>query len=103
MDPSIAKIPVENNEAEQQYEMHVDGQTAVAEYVLLGDRIILTHTEVPGELEGRGIASQLVRFALDDARSRHMSVVPRCRFVTAYLKRHPEYEDIVDPAFRSGS
>src|SRR4051794_29167370 len=103
MNPNTDKIAVEDNKAEQQYEAHIDGRLAVAEYVLLGDRLLLTHTEVPAELEGRGIAGQLVRYALEDARARHLMVVPRCRFVTAYLKRHPEYLELVDPDFRTAS
>ena len=60
-----------------------------------GDRIVFTHTLVPASLEGRGIASVLARTALDDARSRHLRVVPLCPFVRDYIERHPEYQELV--------
>jgi predicted GNAT family acetyltransferase len=60
-------------------------------YRLRGDRIVLVHTEVFPEFEGAGVGSGLARHALEDARSRGLGVVPRCPFVLAYLRRHPEY------------
>ena len=53
------------------------------------------HTEVPKRLEGRGIGSQLVAGALDIARAQGLTVVPRCSFVKAYIKRHPAYADLL--------
>lgn len=58
-------------------------------------RMILIHTEVAPELEGTGIASQLVAGALDDIRRRGLTAVPICPFVRAFLGRHPEYADLV--------
>jgi predicted GNAT family acetyltransferase len=51
-------------------------------------------------MEGQGIAGRLVKAALDDARSQRLTVVPICRFVAAYIRRHPEYRDMVFPDFR---
>jgi len=58
------------------------------------------HTEVDEAVEGTGVGSQLVRVALDDLRVRGVGLVPVCPFVAAYLRRHPEYGDLVgvDPA-----
>jgi hypothetical protein len=53
------------------------------------------HTEVEEAVEGTGVGSQLVREALDDFRARGLGVVPVCPFVSAYLRRHPEYADVV--------
>ena len=92
---------VTNNAAAEQYEVHLDGKTAFAAYKMRGDQIIFTHTEVPEELEGHGVGSTLVRSALDDARERHLSVVPLCPFMVAFIKRHQEYVDIVRPEYRS--
>jgi predicted GNAT family acetyltransferase len=62
--------------------------------------VVLVHTEVDEAVEGTGVGSQLVRGALDDLRARDLRLVPLCRFVAAYLRRHPEYADLVgvDPA-----
>jgi predicted GNAT family acetyltransferase len=64
-------------------------------YRLDPGRITLIHTEVAPALEGKGIASQLVTGALDDIRRRGLTIVPICPFVRAYLRRHPEYADLV--------
>jgi hypothetical protein len=57
--------------------------------------ITLIHTEVDPAFEGKGIAGRLVAGALDDIRRRGLLVTPICRFVRSYLRRHPEYADLV--------
>lgn len=94
-------IAVMDNEAEQRFEASVDGTLSLLRYERTDDQITYLHTEVPDELEGRGIGSALARAALDDARARKLTVVPRCPFIGAYIQRHPEYLSIIDPAFRS--
>jgi predicted GNAT family acetyltransferase len=88
-------VTVRDNPGAERYEAEVDGGLAVAAYRLGGDTIVFTHTEVPEELEGQGIAGQVVRFALDDARARGLRVEPRCPYVAEYIRRHPEYQDLV--------
>jgi predicted GNAT family acetyltransferase len=85
-----------NNESAEQWELTVDGHQAFIAYERTGDRIVYLHTEVPPELEGRGVASTLAKAALDDARARHQTIVPLCPFVSSYIKRHPEYEELID-------
>ncbi|MGD9891782.1 MAG: GNAT family N-acetyltransferase [Dehalococcoidia bacterium] len=92
------EIVVENNERAQRYETVVDGHRAVIEYRREGERITYLHTEVPKALEGRGIGSALARAALDDARAHNLTVVPICPFVREYIRRHSEYESLVQPA-----
>ncbi len=94
-------VTVTNNEAAHRFEATVDGHVAFAEYGRVDDDIVFTHTIVPPELEGRGLASKIVHTALDHARAEHLSVVPLCPFVASYLRRHPEYHEIVNPAYRS--
>jgi hypothetical protein len=84
-----------HNEAEQRYELAEGGHTAFATYRLEGDRISFTHTIVPEEIEGMGVGSRLVRFALDRSRERGLKVVPLCYFVKGYIERHPEYQDLL--------
>ena len=86
---------VRDNRAEQELELDLDGQRAIAAYQIEGDTIVFTHTAVPPAIEGRGVASKLNRFALDTSRDRGMKVVPQCAFVRAYIERHPEYRDLV--------
>jgi predicted GNAT family acetyltransferase len=83
-------------EASQRYEARVEGDLAgFIDYKAKQDRIALIHTEVLPAHQGRGIAEQLVRFALDDARRRGLRVIATCPYVRAYVVRHPETHDLV--------
>jgi uncharacterized protein len=64
--------------------------------------VVLIHTDIDPAFEGHGLGSRIVAGALDDIRARGLSVVPSCSFVRSYLRRHPEYADLVggDPALR---
>jgi predicted GNAT family acetyltransferase len=86
---------VRDNTAKNQFELIVDGHTALAAYRLKPGVIKFTHTEVPKELGGRGIGSQLAKGALDQVRERRLQVVPLCPFIKAYIEKHPEYADMV--------
>ena len=81
------------------YEAHVDGEFAgFAEYELTEALIVFTHTVVEDQFEGKGVASALARFALDDVRAEGArEVVPRCPFVRGWIEKHPEYSSLVHP------
>ncbi|MFN3656236.1 MAG: GNAT family N-acetyltransferase [Pseudolabrys sp.] len=86
---------VRDNPDRQRFELDFGGgRLAVAEYRLAGGVLMALHTEVPKELEGRGIGSRLVRGVLAQARARGLKVRPICSFVRAYMDRHPEYADL---------
>jgi predicted GNAT family acetyltransferase len=88
-------VDIRHNESDSRFETTIEGSTAYAEYDLEpGGRIVFTHTIVPDALSGRGIANQLVKAGLEHARSQKLTVVPQCSFVQAFIKRHPEYEDL---------
>jgi uncharacterized protein len=95
--PEVPARPVITDAAERgRYEAHLDGELAgVLEYIIKRGRIALIHTEVLPVHEGRGVASALIRFALDDARRRELRVIAICPYVRDYLTRHPEDDDIV--------
>ena len=92
----ITPLSVRNNSEAGRFEIDIDGQLAVSNYRIRGNTIYFTHTEVPEALEGQGIGNILARAALDYARAQKMRVVPRCTFIAAFIKRHPEYQDLVD-------
>ncbi|HKP33798.1 MAG TPA: GNAT family N-acetyltransferase [Sphingomicrobium sp.] len=77
-----------------------DGTMAIAEYNLLRGKIVFTHTEVPPAHEGQGIGSGLIRYGLAAARERGLQVIPICPFFAAYIKQHPQEQDLLDPAYR---
>jgi predicted GNAT family acetyltransferase len=64
-------------------------------YQLTGEIIVYTHTEVFPEYEGQGIASTLAKTVMDDARERGRTVVPLCPYISKWLEKHPEYDDVV--------
>lgn len=68
---------------------------AFSKYLLVGEKIIIEHPEVPVELEGKGIAGRIVRTALDCACAQKLKVMPLCPFIAGFIHRHPEYQDLV--------
>src|SRR5690348_7198746 len=91
---------VSDNPDQQRYEISVDGELAgFVQYRAKPGLIALIHTEVDDRFEGQGLGGQLIAHALDDARARDLAVLPFCPFANAYIKRHPEYLDLV-PADR---
>ena len=88
-------MTIRDNTALRRYEMDVEGMTATLYYRLEPGVITLAHTEVPPEIGGRGIGTQLVREVLDDVRRRGLKVVATCPFVSAFLGKHPEYGDLI--------
>lgn len=71
--------------------------TAVCAYRRQGDTLVLHHTEVPPALQGQGIAAVLVHAALDWARAERLQVRPVCSYVAAYMRRHPDTLDLLEP------
>ena len=94
-DRSTMTNTVRDNPARHRFELNVEGEIAFANYRRDGNVLTVMHTEVPKPLEGRGIGSRLVAGVLDIARSQGLTVVPRCSFVKAYIKRHPQYADLL--------
>lgn len=90
-----AEVVVTHQAAAHRYEAMVDGHLSICEYQLAGDRMIFTHTVVPPELRGRGLAEKLVRAALADARAAGRKVVPACSYVAKFIERNKEYQDLL--------
>ncbi|MCF2523708.1 GNAT family N-acetyltransferase [Bradyrhizobium sp. G127] len=86
---------VQNNPSRKRYELAVEGHIAATYYALSDGVITFIHTEVPKELEGKGIGSRLIKGALDQARAAGLKVIPQCPFVKAYIGKHPEYADLL--------
>ncbi len=85
-----------DNTDDNQYEFHVDGYIPKIEYIKsVNGEIYLTHTEVPYELEGKGVGSQLVQKALKDIKEKGLRLIPLCPFVAGYIRKHPEWRSIV--------
>lgn len=84
-----------DNQEQKQYEFHVENHIVKIEYIKAQTQIYLTHTEVPTALEGKGIGSAIVKQVLQDIKEKDLTLVPLCPFVAAYIKRHPEWRNLV--------
>ncbi|HEX4220312.1 MAG TPA: GNAT family N-acetyltransferase, partial [Acidimicrobiales bacterium] len=69
----------------------------IAAYRVEGDRVVLPHTEVDPDLQGKGLGAELVRAALDAIRDSGRGVVPECSYVAHFIAEHPDYLDLVAP------
>src|SRR5437764_14496090 len=87
---------VRANAANSRFEIYVEGQRAgFTQYRLHGERADFVHTEIGDEFAGRGLATELIRGALDDARSHGWQVLPYCEFVNAFIAKNDDYLDLV--------
>ena len=87
---------VEDVPERRRYEITSDGEAAgFAEYILTDTLMTFTHTEIDPAFEGKGLGGALIRRALDDARSRGLSVLPMCPFVKGWIERHRDYADLL--------
>jgi predicted GNAT family acetyltransferase len=89
-------IPVVHNEARSRFEAAPQGQLAVCDYRRQGPLLVLHHTEVPASLQGQGVAADLVGAALAFARAQGLRVRPACSYVAAYMRRHPQTQDLLE-------
>jgi len=93
---STTDYTVRDNPAELRYEILAGEELlGIIRYVKEPGAVVLVHTEIEPSLEGQGVGSRLIAGALADIRSRGLKLVPVCPFVLAYLKRHPEFDDLV--------
>ncbi|MFZ0384274.1 MAG: GNAT family N-acetyltransferase [Solirubrobacteraceae bacterium] len=96
MSPPDQRVTIVDRPDRDQYEIELDGRrVGLLAYRVADGAITHSHTEIDPSVGGRGLGSALVRFALDDARARGLTVMPRCPFVAAFIERHPDYEDLV--------
>lgn len=81
---------------EKRFELDAGGQVAILEYIINKDNIMfLTHAEVPKSLEGTGFGSKIVKLTLEYIRDNGLKMAPMCPFVTAYMRRHPEWNSLL--------
>ena len=84
-----------DNSDKKRFEFIIENQIAFVEYIKIPDKIYLTHTEVPQTLEGQGIGSALVKAVLDKIAEEELTLIPLCPFVAMYIKKNPEYRNLV--------
>ena len=92
----MATGSVRDNRVQSRFELDVEGGLAFAKYRLTPSAVNIIHTETPRNLRGRGIASELVQGALQLIRAEGLKVIAGCDFVADYLRKHPEFADLVE-------
>ena len=86
-----SNIELRDRSALNRYEIRVDGELAgMAEYRLADGKITFTHTEVDKNRGGQGLGTKLVAYAVTDARSRDLEIIPACPFVKEWVEENPE-------------
>jgi predicted GNAT family acetyltransferase len=88
------------NEGVSQFELYTNGRMAFLEYHKEGNKIYLTHTEAPKELQGSGAAAELVKKALEYSKENKLTVVPSCSYVAHYVNQHPEWRKVLSEGYQ---
>ncbi|MDX9996537.1 MAG: GNAT family N-acetyltransferase [Phenylobacterium sp.] len=94
------ELDVVNNAEAGRFEVQLGEDVAFAEYRRLASGIMFPHTEVPPAFEGKGVGSKIVRTALEWARTEGQKVMPTCPFVAGWIRKHPDYHDLVHEHYR---
>jgi len=86
---------ISKNELKHRFETEIGAQTAFLNYQIADNTITFTHTEVPANLNGRGIGTRLVAAGLEYAKEHGFKVIPQCPFVAEFIRMHPLYQPMV--------
>jgi predicted GNAT family acetyltransferase len=84
-----------DNTAQRRYELAVDGHTAYADYRRDGATVFINYVFAPEELRGTGAAGRLMQDIVERARGEDLKIVPICGYAVAWLRKHPEYKDLI--------
>ena len=103
MSPGQNELQLANDVGAHRYRLLRNGQElGFAEYDPVGERaVLIKHTEIKPEFEGKGYGSELVRGMLEDVRQQGKTVIPICPYALNFFRRHPEYIELVQPDMRS--
>jgi predicted GNAT family acetyltransferase len=88
------KYTIVHNAGNSRFETEVDGYTATLRYVPFVGGLDLVSTHVPAPIEGRGVAAELTRAAMEYARENRLKIIPSCRYIGVFLQRNPEYKNL---------
>jgi predicted GNAT family acetyltransferase len=86
---------VTDNAASSRFELHEDGAVAFADYQLRGNLVVVPHVEAPMALRGTGAAGRLMEGMLTLIRERGQKISPLCPYAEVYIRRHPQWGDLV--------
>jgi predicted GNAT family acetyltransferase len=95
MQINLDELEVTHNEAENRFETWIQGQLSKLDYLRDGTTMVMTHVGVHPDLRGQGIAGRLTQVALEYAAKNALRVIPMCSYVATYIRRHPQYQELV--------
>lgn len=96
MQIDLQKVEVTHNPGMNRFETWIDSYPSRLDYIQDGKNFVITHVGVHPELRGQGVAGRLVEVSLEYARENSLRVIPMCSYAAAYLRRHPEYADLMN-------
>lgn len=100
MKSEYTDIPLVKNQEKKRFEIEIDNHFAFIDYRMIGNDVVLVHTETDPELSGKGAASAVVEKTLHYLDENNITLHPFCPYVFAYIKKNPEWKRIVSPKFK---
>lgn len=95
MQVDLEHLQVTHNPGESRFETVVGGYPGRLNYIQDGKNFVITHVGVHPELRGQGVAARIVEASLNYAKEQSLRVIPMCSYAAAYMRRHPEYADLM--------
>lgn len=100
MNEEYIETPLIKNLEKKRFELKVGNYAAFIDYKEHKKKISLIHTETPEKLKGKGAATALIEKTLSYIEKHGYTLIPICPLVVSYLKRHPDWNRILDPGIR---
>jgi len=100
MKDEFINLPLIKNDHLNHFEIHIGEYQAFISYKEVSNKITLIHTESPAQLAGQGVANAVIEKTLQYLKEHHFTLIPLCPLVYAYIKKHPEWKEIIDPSFQ---
>ena len=94
-------LQITDNTQKQRFEIPMGNELAFISYRWQDGKLALMHTEIPPEAEGKGLARELAKFAFEAAKQHQRKVLVYCPYLSSYLKRHPEYNELVEKDYNN--
>jgi uncharacterized protein len=92
----VDNLEIMHNAKSNRFEVQLNGELAMAQYMRQGDTLRLTYTVVPPNYRGQGIAAKLAHAVLEYAKAEGLQVQPICSYMAAYVEGHPEYKSLTE-------
>jgi predicted GNAT family acetyltransferase len=92
----VDKLEVTHNEAEDRFEVWIDGHLCKLDYIRDGNNFVIAHVGVYPEFRGLGVAGKIVEASLEYAKQNSLRVIPMCYYAASYIRRNPQYMELTD-------